>query len=93
MSISEAWSILDKLHGQNFDNRNKLRQVFMSIKDIAKLFPYIELDIIDMVQKLAAMIKAASALSLLECYFEYVKFISIIFPDFQKENWIPFLSL
>ena len=30
-SMSEAWSILDKVYGKEFDLRNKLKQEFLSI--------------------------------------------------------------
>ena len=58
-SMAEAWDILDKVYGKEFDLRNKLKQEFLSIKISAKFSPLIEKEIFQKVHKIASRIKAA----------------------------------
>ena len=42
-SMAEAWDILDKVYGKEFDLRNKLKQEFLAIKISAKFSPLVEI--------------------------------------------------
>ena len=44
-TLREAWSILDKIYGKEFDLRNRLKQEFLAIKISAKSSPLIEIEI------------------------------------------------
>ena len=69
-SMAEAWDILNKVYGKEFDLRNKLKQEFLAIKISAKFSPLVEIEIFQKVHKIASRIKAAKAQSLLENDFE-----------------------
>merc|ERR1711867_28512 len=56
-SMSEAWSILDKVYGKEFDLRNKLKNEFLSIKISAKVSPLIEIEIYQKVHKIASKLR------------------------------------
>merc|ERR1712126_74867 len=71
-NMIEAWKILDRVYGKEFDLRNKLKQEFLSIKLSAIFSPLIEIELFQKVHKIAARIKAAKAQSLLENDFEYI---------------------
>ena len=71
-SMSEAWSILDKVYGKEFDLRNKLKHEFLPIEISAKVSPLIEIEIFQKVHKIASRIKAAKAQNLLENDFKYI---------------------
>ena len=60
-TLREAWSILDKIYGKEFDLRNRLKQEFLSIKISAKSSPLIEIEIYQKVHRIASRIKAAKA--------------------------------
>ena len=51
--MAEAWDILDKVYGKEFDLRNKLKHSFLSIKISAKVSPLIEIEIFQKVHKIA----------------------------------------
>ncbi len=91
-SMSEAWSILDKVYGKEFDLRNKLKYEFLSIKISAKVSPLIEIEIFQKVHKIASRIKAAKAQSLLENDFEYISLVYQLLPENQKERWVNYAS-
>ena len=71
-SMAEAWDILDKVYGKEFDLRNKLKNAFLSIEISAKISLLIEIEIFQKVHKIASRINAAKAQSLLENDFEYI---------------------
>ena len=87
-SLQEAWAILDKIYGQSFDLRNKLKQEFLGITISAKQSPYKEIEIFEKVHKISAKIRAAEAQGLLECDFEYISIVYRMLPEVQKEKWI-----
>ena len=60
-TLEEAWTILNKIYGKEFDLRNKLKQEFLAISISAKTSPFIEIEIYQKVHKLASRIKAAKA--------------------------------
>ena len=91
-SMAEAWDILDKVYGKEFDLRNKLKQEFLSIKISAKFSPLIEIEIFQKVHKIAARIKAAKAQSLLENDFEYISLVYQLLPETQRERWVNYAS-
>ena len=59
-SLQEAWVILDRIYGQHFDLRNKLKQELFAISISAKVSPHIEIEIYEKVYRLAAKILAVS---------------------------------
>ncbi len=75
-TLTEAWSILDKIYGKEFDLRNRLKQEFLAIKISAKSSPLIEIEIYQKVHRIASRIKAAKAQNLLES--DLLHIISII---------------
>ena len=91
-SMAEAWVILDKVYGKEFDLRNKLKQEFLSIKISAKFSPLIEIEIFQKVHKIACRIKAAKAQSLLENDFEYISLVYQLLPETQREKWVNYSS-
>ncbi len=58
-SMAEAWDILDKVYGKEFDLRNKLKHAFLSMKISAKVSPLTEIEIFQKMHKIAYRIKAA----------------------------------
>ena len=44
-TLEEAWTILNKIYGKEFDLRNKLKQEFLAISISAKTSPFIEIEI------------------------------------------------
>ena len=84
--MAEAWKILDRVYGKEFDLRNKLKQEFLSIKLSAKFSPLIEIELFQKVHKIAARIKAAKAQSLLENDFEYISLVYQLLPESQRER-------
>ena len=91
-TLEEAWSILNKIYGKEFDLRNKLKQEFLAISISAKTSPFIEIEIYQKVHKLASRIKAAKAQNLLESDFEYISLVYQFLPESQKEKWISMAS-
>merc|ERR1711867_212794 len=88
----EAWDILNKIYGKQFDLRNKLKQEFLSIKISAKVSPLIEIEIFQKVHKIASRIKAAKVQNLLENDFEYISLVYQLLPESQKERWVNYAS-
>ena len=86
-TLEEAWTILNKIYGKEFDLRNKLKQEFLAISISAKTSPFIEIEIYQKVHKLASRIKAAKAQNLLESDFEYISLVYQLLPENQKEKW------
>ncbi len=80
-TLSEAWSILDKVYGKEFDLRNKLKHEFLSIKISAKSSPLIEIEIYQKVHRIASRIKAAKAQNLLESDFDYISLLYQLLPE------------
>ena len=91
-SMAEAWDILDKVYGKEFDLRNKLKQEFLSIEISAKVSPLIEIEIFQKVHKIASRIKAAKAQNLLENDFEYISLVYQLIPETQREKWVSYAS-
>ena len=91
-SMTEAWSILDKVYGKEFDLRNKLKHEFLSIEISAKVSPLIEIEIFQKVHKIASRIKAAKAQNLLENDFEYISLVYQLLPESQRERWVNYAS-
>ena len=56
-TLQEAWGILDRIYGQHFDLRNKLKQEFLAIIISAKVSPYIELEIYEKLHKIVSKIR------------------------------------
>merc|ERR1712240_697958 len=92
-TMTEAWNILDRVYGKEFDLRNRLKQEFLSIKLSAKFSPLIEIELFQKVHKIAARIKAAKAQSLLENDFEYISLVYQLLPETQRERWVNHASL
>merc|ERR1711872_153870 len=90
--MTEAWNILDRVYGKEFDLRNRLKQEFLSIKLSAKFSPLIEIELFQKVHKIAARIKAAKAQSLLENDFEYISLVFQLLPETQREKWVNYAS-
>ena len=90
--MAEAWDILDKVYGKEFDLRNKLKQEFLAIKISAKFSPLVEIEIFEKVHKIASRIKAAKAQSLLENDFEYISLVYQLLPETQREKWVNYAS-
>ena len=84
----EAWDILNKIYGKQFDLRNKHKQEFLAIKISQKFSPLVELEIFHKVHKIASRIKAAKAQSLLENDFEYISLVYQLLPEIQREKWV-----
>ena len=91
-TLKEAWSILEKIYGKEFDLRNRLKQEFLAIKISAKSSPSIELEIYQKVHRIASRIKAAKVQNLLESDFEYISLVYQLLPENQKEKWVNFAS-
>ena len=91
-SMVEAWDILNKIYGKEFDLRNKLKQEFLAIKISAKFSPLVEIEIFQKVHKIASRIKAAKAQSLLENDFEYISLVYQLLPETQREKWVNYAS-
>jgi len=91
-NLAEAWSILDKVYGKEFDLRNKLKHEFLSIKISARVSPLIEIEIYQKVHKIASRIKAAKAQNLLESDFDYISLVYQLLPESQKEKWVNYAS-
>merc|ERR1712240_282474 len=91
-SMAEAWDILDKVYGKEFDLRNKIKHAFLSIEISAKFSPLIEIEIFQKVHKIACRIKAAKAQSLLENDFEYISLVYQLLPKTQREKWVNYSS-
>ena len=91
-TLREAWSILDKIYGKEFDLRNRLKQEFLSIKISAKSSPLIEIEIYQKVHRIASRIKAAKAQNLLESDFDYISLVYQLLPESQKEKWVNYAS-
>ena len=91
-TLKEAWSILEKIYGKEFDLRNRLKQEFLAIKISAKSSPSIEIEIYQKVHRLASRIKAAKAQNLLESDFEYISLVYQLLPENQKEKWVNLAS-
>merc|ERR1712055_946677 len=87
-NMVEAWDILNKIYGKQFDLRNKLKQEFLAIKISQKFSPLVELEIFQKVHKIASRIKAAKVQSLLENDFEYISLVYQLLPEIQRENWV-----
>merc|ERR1711873_22524 len=91
-TLEEAWSILNKIYGKEFDLRNKLKQEFLAISISAKTSPLIEIEIYQKVHKLASRIKAAKVQNLLESDFENISLVYQLLPENQKEKWVSLAS-
>ena len=91
-TLKEAWSILQKIYGKNFDLRNRLKQEFLNIDISATSSPLIEIEIYEKVHKLASRIRAAKAQSLLNSDFEYISIVYKLLPEHQKEMWVSVAS-
>ena len=91
-TLKEAWSILEKIYGKDFDLRNRLKQEFLTIGIIAKTSPSIEIEIYEKVHKLASRIRAAKAQNLLDSDFEYISIVYQLLPEHQKEKWVTVAS-
>ena len=85
-TLKEAWSILQKIYGKNFDLRNRLKQEFLKIDISATSSPLIEIEIYEKVHKLASRIRASKAQSLLNSDFEYISIVYKLLPEHQKRN-------